>query len=649
MKDPRALFAYCMVLALPFAALADTNCVPPPSGLLSWWPAENDAGDAAGTSAAQLMYGARFAPGLVGQAFSLNGTNDYVRLPDNLFPFPPNAPAGTPFSFETWFKTPSGGVILGQEVGVPFATASGWVPGIYVGADGKLNVEVFWSGSVSPVVTTQSVADNVFHHVAVTYDGVAEQVYLDGQLLNSRAFTQVSYGSTYGYQLGIGNTASWVDGNGGWFPFKGLIDEAALYNRALSSNEVAAIFLAGAAGKCLDSLPPVITRAPAASDAAFGSTLTLSVRVTGAAPLSYQWQYYGTNLPAATNSTLVLSNIAATQTGPYSVFVTNVFGSAQSATGVVTVIFPLVLDTVVTNGAPFAGAGNLEVSGGQDVYTFDAPASRVVYLQVNSAFNRLFWSLTAPDGGAVFTGRYMPNNDVRRLELPMHGTYRLVVYNDSGITGTYGFSVSAVADQAFTISVGDTVTNGVPLTGAGNIEVPGSRDDYVFTAPANGVVYFNVLSAFNRLFWSLYAPDGSAVFSQRYMPNNDIGRIQLPAAGTYRLKVYDDDAFTGSYSFALSGDVDQAFVISVGDTVTNGMPAGGRKSGDAGYLGRLYLHRARESPGLFRRAVRPFPRVLEPLCTGWLHGLFRPLHAKQRRRPVGPGAGWDVPLARLQR
>jgi len=575
MRVNRLLFASCSVFAISVAALADTNCVPPSSGLLSWWRAEGDARDTAGTSDGALRNGATFAPGLAGQALSLNGTNAYVRLPNNLFPVPPTAPAGTPFSFETWFKTASGGVILGQEIGIPFVNVSGWVPGIYVGADGKLNVQVFWNNVTGPVVSTQSVADNVFHHVAVAYDGAVEQVYLDGQLLNSRAFTQVSYGSDYSYQLGIGYTSGWPDGNGGWFPFKGLIDEAALYNRALGSNEVTAIFLAGAAGKCPGSLPPVITQSPPSLDAAFGSTLTLNLGVRGAAPLGYQWQFYGTNLPAGTNSALVLPNLAATQSGPYSVLITNAFGTAQSATGFVTVVFPIVLDTVVSNGAPFAGAGNLEAPSAQDVYTFDAPDSRVVYLQVNSAFNRLFWSLTAPDGGAVFTSRYMPNNDVRRLELPMHGIYRLVVYNDSGITGAYSFSVSTVADQNFTIAVGGTVTNGVPATGAGNLEVPGSHDDYAFTAPANGIVYFNVLSAFNRLFWSLFAPDGSLVFSQRYMPNNDVGRIQLLAAGTYRLRVYDDDIFTGGYSFKLSGDVDQVIAITVGDTVTNGAPATG--------------------------------------------------------------------------
>ena len=84
MRVNRLLFALCSVFAISVAALADTNCVPPSSGLLSWWRAEGDARDAAGTSDGVLMNGATFASGLVGQALSLNGTNAYVRLPNNL-------------------------------------------------------------------------------------------------------------------------------------------------------------------------------------------------------------------------------------------------------------------------------------------------------------------------------------------------------------------------------------------------------------------------------------------------------------------------------------------------------------------------------------------------------------------------------------
>ncbi len=561
------------VLALSSPVFA--NCVAPPSGILAWWPGEGSAEDIAGGNSGMFWNGATTAPGLIGSAFSFNGTNAYVSLPDNLFPLPPTAPADSPFSFESWFKTASGGVILGQQTGVPFTGASGWVPAIYVGTDGKLRAEVFWDGHPDPLASTQSVADNVFHHLAVTYDGTNETLYLDGRRVDSRPFSQVSYASSYKYQLGVGYTGGYPGANGGWYAFGGLIDEPALYNRALSATEVAAIYAAGAAGKCQDSMPPVITLQPASLEASVGSDATIRAGANGAAPLAYQWQLDGTNLPEETNATLVLSNVTATQAGGYSVFVANPYGAAQSATGVVTVVFPLTLDATVTNGVPYAGAGNLESPGAQDVYAFEAPPSRIIYLGVLSSYNRLFWSLTAPDGTAVFTGHYMPYDDIRRLELPMPGTYRLTVYNDSGVTGTYSFRISAVTDQAFTIAPGTVVTNGVPASGAGDIEMPGSFDEYLFTAPSNHIAYLGVLSSFNRLFWSLTAPDGSAVFSAHYMPYNDVGRVQLPLPGTYRLRVYDDDNFTGSYSFELLGEADQVFNIAVGDTVTNGVPGPG--------------------------------------------------------------------------
>jgi hypothetical protein len=569
----RSFVAGLLVWKLVASAIA--QCVPPPSGLLDWWPAEGSAADVAGLNSGLLIGGASISPGEVGQAFRFDGTNGYVRLPDNMFPFPPSAPAGTPFTFETWFATTNGGVILGQESGVPFVSASGWVPSIYVGASGKLYVEVFWSGSVNQLVNTNSVKDGIFHHLAVAFDGTNEFAYLDGNLFGSRSFSQVSYATSYSYQLGVGNTGNWSDGNGTWFPFKGLIDEPALYNRALSSNEVMTIYSAGAAGKCQASLPPVIVQQPASFDAQDGSSPTVGVGMRGAVPLAYQWQFNGTNLAAATNSTLTLTGIASTQGGAYSVLVTNAFGFAQSSTGNITVTFPVSLDTIVSNGVPFGGAGNLESAGAQDVYNFTAPASGVVYLKVINSFNRLFWSLTAPDGTAVFTARYMPNNDIGRLVLPMPGTYRLVVYNDSGITGTYAFSVGTVMDQSFNISIGDVVTNGAPAAGAGNLELPGAQDVYQFTAVSNSVVVFNVNSSFNRLFWSFTAPDGSAVFSARYMPNNDIGHLQLPMTGTYRLTVYNDSGITGTYGFSLLADTDQVFNISIGDTVTNGVPGAG--------------------------------------------------------------------------
>src|SRR5262249_56896899 len=57
-------------------------CTPPPLGLVSWWRAENNAGDAAGTNSGTFVNGATFAAGLVGNGFAFNGSN-YVQVADS--------------------------------------------------------------------------------------------------------------------------------------------------------------------------------------------------------------------------------------------------------------------------------------------------------------------------------------------------------------------------------------------------------------------------------------------------------------------------------------------------------------------------------------------------------------------------------------
>ncbi len=57
--------------------------VTPPSGLVSWWPGDGHANDIVGGNHATLENGATFASGKVGQAFSLDGVDDFVNVPDN--------------------------------------------------------------------------------------------------------------------------------------------------------------------------------------------------------------------------------------------------------------------------------------------------------------------------------------------------------------------------------------------------------------------------------------------------------------------------------------------------------------------------------------------------------------------------------------
>ena len=84
-------------IALP--ASADlTNCTPSPPGLVSWWLGEGSASDSAGSNHGTLLNGAPCAPGMVGQAFSFNGSNQCVQIP-----YAPSV-ANCNYSVEAWVK-----------------------------------------------------------------------------------------------------------------------------------------------------------------------------------------------------------------------------------------------------------------------------------------------------------------------------------------------------------------------------------------------------------------------------------------------------------------------------------------------------------------------------------------------------------------
>jgi uncharacterized protein (TIGR02145 family) len=77
-------------------------------------------------------------------------------------------------------------------------------------------------------------------------------------------------------------------------------------------------------------VPPTITSQPQSWEVAAGHSVTFSVVATGTAPLSYQWYKNGTAISGATSSSYSLSNVQITDTGTYTVTVSN--GTLPNAT-----------------------------------------------------------------------------------------------------------------------------------------------------------------------------------------------------------------------------------------------------------------------------------------------------------------------------
>src|SRR5690606_920680 len=106
----------------------------------------------------------------------------------------------------------------------------------------------------------------------------------------------------------------------------GLIDEVAVWDRALSEAEVQSL-AAGAIPVPVVVYPPTISAQPVGTTLRIGESYTISVFASGQEPFSYQWKQDGVDIPGATDRQLQLVNVTVDDSGFYSVVVTNPDGS----------------------------------------------------------------------------------------------------------------------------------------------------------------------------------------------------------------------------------------------------------------------------------------------------------------------------------
>lgn len=249
------------------------SCTPAPANIVSWWDAEGNADDIIGTNNGTLMNGATFASGMVGQAFSLDGVDDYVLVPDapNL-----NFASTSPLTIYMWaYLTDSDAThLIGKR-----ATCwdSGQSANYQISYD-STNGFAFNSGGTQ-LVSGQQILTNQWHHIAVTADGSTFRIYVNGQ---EKGFVAGTLGGQNNVPLTIGDVCPGVTD-----PFHGFLDEVTIVNRALTADEIAAIYNAGGAGNCkIDTIPPtvvsVIRADPNPTNAvSVDFTVTFSENVTG--------------------------------------------------------------------------------------------------------------------------------------------------------------------------------------------------------------------------------------------------------------------------------------------------------------------------------------------------------------------------------
>ena len=370
-------------------------CLPAPFGLVSWWRAEGDSTDCAGSNDGLLEGGVTFSSGEVGQALNFNGTSADVRVPASASL---DVGAGGGLTVEGWIKPTS---VSSQQPIVEW-NSNYFAVHLWIGVNSPACLYgnlIDRSGSYHVITSAANVIQaGKYQHVAMTYNHTngSGALYLNGVVVAQASlgvFTPQTTADLYlGYRPhgGVAGTR-----------FAGQMDEISLYSRALSSNEIVSIYLAGTAGKCVASLAPVITTQPTNQAVLVGGTAAFTVAASGNR-ISYQWKFNGTNIAWATNATLTLTNVQPEQAGNYAALVSNPYGSTLSSNAPLTIlsgpnievqpVFQLIMpgcDAVFSISA--SGSAPMSFQWWKDRYALSG--------ETNS-------SLTIPDAQSYDLGRY---------------------------------------------------------------------------------------------------------------------------------------------------------------------------------------------------------------------------------------------------
>ena len=227
------------------------TAIPPPPGMVSWWPGDGNADDIWDGNDGTLT--GDFAQGMVGQAFSFDGTGDFVLVPDS-----GNLNITGDVTVDLWAKK----TVFDDRVAVLVdkgAIATGTVetadaPGAYFlflvrpSSGGNVGAGFQRADGSFALLIGPPLSDSNFHHYAYVRSGNTHKLFVDGIMVASGDFIG-SPGDTSGLPLVIGASRNDPAPTGFTGHFGGIIDEVEIFNRALTDAEIQAIYNAGSAGK----------------------------------------------------------------------------------------------------------------------------------------------------------------------------------------------------------------------------------------------------------------------------------------------------------------------------------------------------------------------------------------------------------------
>ena len=202
-----------------------------PTGMVSYWKFDEGSGtiasDSAGSNDGTLINGPVWTTGIVGGALSFDGVDDRVSISDDS-----SLKFTSAMTLEAWINTPlTAGMANGGRI---FDKSdSSFSAGYALNVDSSGNIIFNTKGIDWSTVAYSVITANNWHHIVATYDGSAKKIYVDGVEKASEGTTGSISTSNDDLWIGYLHYSITTDRM-----FNGLIDEAAVYNGALTPEEI---------------------------------------------------------------------------------------------------------------------------------------------------------------------------------------------------------------------------------------------------------------------------------------------------------------------------------------------------------------------------------------------------------------------------
>jgi len=238
------LFTFCLLTSDFFLQAQNLPSYMPANGLVGWWPFNGNANDESGNgnNASEIQAAPatdRF--GNPGKAYDFNGANSRIICPVS------NIPTGnSPSSISLWFKSRI--FPFPADTSRAMLSWGSWTNNSarYIGLRGASNNQLTYAQYLNDVNVPFNYQLNEWYHIVANYANDTISIFVNGSKISTLS---ISGTNTSAGPVIIGSSPGLTD------HFNGLIDDAAIYNRTLTQQEITALYQDGNASTSCPVLP----------------------------------------------------------------------------------------------------------------------------------------------------------------------------------------------------------------------------------------------------------------------------------------------------------------------------------------------------------------------------------------------------------